>query len=474
MAAGGFLTVHVTQSLFVVSTAVFAYLGLVACCVTRRRAVMDGRVGNWLLAAWREHRRAHLAAALLLILFASPMLIDLAWGRQSNFAAILRCLHDGVSDRKSLARSFTYFLQYGAYAPYETGSDRFGYYDRAGFVAYVRAHALFYVGWLLVLALMLLAPFAFLWTLTRRRHQLIPAAFVGTRRFLACAALIGTLGIGLTLYWGTHQAGPMLYFNSWFNFAIYYFCLLVAVGLLCTLQVNLPAHDAGPAANNASPPWTAARAAGVGAVVLTALLCANRLRIHPDHLEASQAMHRNVERAIAEFDAVHPGVEKGAFLAGRLLEHGRRRRLATRPRRRAVRRARTLAECLRRSILLGTSRRADDGAGPGSLVRPAARRRSAGGSARHPARDSLARRRGPGLHAAHPGTVDRRQHGGTPLHPAGQRGGLRAVRLGNPRIHPAPGPNSAGPLWPSVPRPWLARASKCWWTDTPSFPPSTE
>ena len=311
--AGGFLMEHVAESLFVASTAVVAYVGLVAGCGVRQRAETGGQGVNrwWVLAAWREHRRAHVAGALLLLLFALPMLIYLAWGRQSNFEEILRCLHDEVIDRKSLTRSFTYFLQYGAYAPYQTGADQFGHYDRSGFLAYVRGHALLYAGWLLVLALMLQAPFAFLWTMARRRHRAVPAFVVGTRRFLACAALLGTLSMGLSLYWGTRQAGPMYYFNSWFNFALYYFGALVAVAVLCTVRVVPPrVSDAEAAAGTASQPWSVPHLAGAGALILTAFLCADRLRIHADHPEVSLAMHRNVARAIADFDAVHPGVCK--------------------------------------------------------------------------------------------------------------------------------------------------------------------
>lgn len=302
--AGGFLMEHVAEALFVGSTAVAAYLGLAVSCAQRQRASTPRA---WLLAAWRAHPRAHGLAGGLLFLFALPMLLDLTHGRDSNFAAILRHAHEQANDRKSALRSLTYFLQYGAYAPYQPGRIDFGHYDRAGFLAYLRAHAGIFAGWLGVVALVLSAPFASLWTLARRRAETPAPDAVerdDARRFLAWGAVLSALAVALSLYWGTRQDGPMFYFNSWLNFAIYYFGALVAIGVLCLAGRSRPAAEASPA--TAGRRWPVARLAGVGAVALTGFLCADRLRIHEDDPAGSRAMHANIRRALALSTASHP------------------------------------------------------------------------------------------------------------------------------------------------------------------------
>ena len=308
--AGGFLVIHVAQPLFVVATAAVAYGGLVVGCARRRSAAGGPARGAWWLAAWRDGPRAHLLAGGLLVLFALPMVIDLCWGRQSNFAAILQHLHDQAKDRKNLARSAVYFLLYGSYAPYRVGKNYFGYYDLGGFLAHLRAHVLLYLGWLVVLGLVLQAPLVYLGTRARPRAEAASTVppLADTRRFLAWAALIFGLNVVLSLYWGTRQDGQMFYYNSWFNFAIYYFGLLIAVAVLCTAWLGVEARLAGAGR-------LGARLLGVGAVILIAVHSAGRLRIYNFYdPEGTRATHDNVARAIATQDANHPAVCKVLYL----------------------------------------------------------------------------------------------------------------------------------------------------------------
>ena len=53
------------------------------------------------------------------------------------------------------------------------------------------------------------------------------------RRFLAWGGAFVGMAVILTLYWGMIQDGDMYYYNAWFNFGLYYFGLLVAVGVVC-------------------------------------------------------------------------------------------------------------------------------------------------------------------------------------------------------------------------------------------------
>ncbi len=321
--AGGFLMEHVAQPLFVGPTAAVAYLGLIVSCARRQHARASGAPdgtgksprGGWLLAAWREYPRAHLLAGGFLFLFLLPMLIDLCWGKQSNFAAILRHLHAQESDRKHLGRSLCYFLLFATYRPYLPGQVYFGHYDLSGFVAYLRAHALFYVGWLVVLGLAAQAPLAYIWPRARRVDGSVPAAVNDRRRFLAWAALLAALNIGLTLYWGTRQDGLMYYYNSWFNFAIYYFGALIAAAVLCAARSDqTTAGETGAEAGRARSRLPLARLLGVGAVILLADLFAGRLRIHNYFPEGANFMHASVERARAATNANRPPVCKVLFV----------------------------------------------------------------------------------------------------------------------------------------------------------------
>ncbi len=307
--AGGFLVEHVAMPVFIVPVAVVAYVGLVVSCARRQRAAaLPGQPPRtrWWLAAWRDHPRAHLFAAALLGLFLLPMLIDLSRGRQSNFATILRVMHEQSPERKKLVRSFAYFLQFGAYAAYKPGELSFSHYDLPGFLAYLRAHAAFYVFWLLVLFLVAQAPFVYLWNLPWR--QTPPATDGETelrRRFLAWTALMAALSFGLTLYWGTHQDGWMFFYNSWFNYAIYYFAALIAVAVLCSAR---------PGSQPSRRSWLVMRAVGVGAVILTAVLFAGRLRVRDDESEIARGMHERIQQAIADADRRDPSACKALFV----------------------------------------------------------------------------------------------------------------------------------------------------------------
>ncbi len=311
--AGGCLLEHISESLFVGAVGVVAYLGLLWHHASRQTTSLTWR--DRLLAPWRAHPRAHALAAVFLAVLLLPMLLDLAKGKQSNLAVILRHLHDQESDRRTLVRSFAYFLQFGAYAPYKAGADYFGYYNARGFLLYVQAHAGQYAVWLLVLFLCLRAPLMYFQTRRARRAgtAALPDAAVDDQRFLAWAALIAGLAVALALYWGTRQDGQMYYFNAFSNFAIYYFGALVALAVVCSLDKPGRMPDA-PAPDAAVGQGTVARwlrlalpAAGAGVVILTALVFAGHLRVRDVYgADRTAALHAGVERAVAELRANHP------------------------------------------------------------------------------------------------------------------------------------------------------------------------
>ncbi len=315
--AGGFLMVHISQPIFVGPTAVLAYLGLVAHCVARRRATGEKPARwSWPLAAWREHPRAHLVAGAFLFILLLPMLLDLAWGSESNFADILRYTHTTAHEpHKTWARSAVFFVQFGAYASYhadQPGRWDFGHYDLAGFLTYLRVHALVLTGWLLVLGCMVRAIFVHGRTLVRREPGASPPdPAADTRRFLAWASVMVGLNTGLSLFWGTRQTGPICFYLSWCNFSILYCAALIALGVLCTWRRAPAAGDVGAAVGTTFLSRSVlGRLASVGVLALAAYLFADQLRIHEYAPEAMRAMHAAVKRAVADSEARHPGTCK--------------------------------------------------------------------------------------------------------------------------------------------------------------------
>ena len=244
LADGFLLQTHVAQPLFVLPLTFLALAGLIWRCAREQRdriRYTPSRVERLTLrlgAGWRAFPRAHGLAAAILAFFALPVLIDLCWGTGSNLAAILHHLRTHHDEHKSFAKSLAYFLQFGAYTPYQPGTIEFGTFDRAGMNAYLRAHWLILGGWLAVLL-------GGLWALSGavRRPEASPEeaytdwALRGLRparqRFAAWAAVFGLAAMALTLKWGVNQDGRMFYYNSWFNFAIYYFGVLIVLAAGC-------------------------------------------------------------------------------------------------------------------------------------------------------------------------------------------------------------------------------------------------
>ena len=155
-------------------------------------------------------------------------------------------MHAQANDHKSLTRSVVYFLQYAAYAPYQPCSTRFWllYSARIARPTCAPMCTLVYAAWLLVAFLVLQAPFDYLRAASRRRSLAgLVTTFLRargraprqldsdsiTRYFLASGAVFAGLALALSIYWGTKQEGPMYYYNSWYNFGLYYFAALVAV-----------------------------------------------------------------------------------------------------------------------------------------------------------------------------------------------------------------------------------------------------
>ncbi len=322
LASGYLLQLHVAQPMFVGPVCLLAYAALL-WRATRQAPGTPGaepgpvNLGRRLGRAWRAFPRAHVLAAVILGVFVAPFVVDLCKGSHSNVAAILRHLHEYHSS-KPFERSWFYFLQFGAYAPYTTVGNAFADYDRAGMRGFLRAHAAIYTLWGLVALLCAWALLSGPWG--GRGVEVAVAAPAGgfspgrgdARRFRAWAAGFLLLTVALTLRWNTTQDGDMFYFNSWFTFALYYFGALIALAVGCSLLPAPALTSARAAAPGRSGLPRGERLLGVAAVLVVAGLGAHSLRFYDPDPAATQAMHDDVRRAEAVSRAVAGGGGGGA------------------------------------------------------------------------------------------------------------------------------------------------------------------
>ncbi|HEX8078130.1 MAG TPA: hypothetical protein VF511_09970, partial [Chthoniobacterales bacterium] len=200
---------YACMPLFVVPLTVLAYALLLVQSRRERQ-----------LWPWRIAPHAHWLAGGVIALFLVPIVADLVTAHPNNLERVLRHLRTGSSEHKSLLQSVLYFLHFGAYSAYPSTNSipALESFDWPGTVAFFTAHWKAYGLWVLVLALALILS---------RRLQMDEPDAIAVRRF---GQRLGWFLLGataLTLAWGCLQEGPMFYYTSLFNFAIYYGGLLL-------------------------------------------------------------------------------------------------------------------------------------------------------------------------------------------------------------------------------------------------------
>ena len=267
--AGCFLLhLHVAQPLFVAPMFLLAYVGLAWSC-WRRRTIIGAPVpsteGNGLGAnssvldatasvlspntaiirrsalPWRAYRGSHRLAVLIAGLFALPILVDLCYGASSNFHQIVEHVRTHHGDHHTLLASVGYLLDFAVYKPsLTTTSDKFfppSVWNEV--VRFLVRHPEMMLVWLLALLSPLLPLAVRIWrgqdtpllgspVVSTVAYQVPP----GRWRFLGWLWAVWWLSVGLTLFWGQIQDGPMYYFNAWFDYSIWFVLALLAAGAL--------------------------------------------------------------------------------------------------------------------------------------------------------------------------------------------------------------------------------------------------
>lgn len=255
--AGGYLLhLHVAQPMFVLPVFALGYAGLLRQVNGPRRG--SGGTGAWWrlpVRAWGAFPRAHALAAVVLVVFALPFVLDFCRGGDGNTALILKHL-ERYSTHKPLERAVFYFAMFGAYTAFNPADNEFAFYDRAGLWAYGQAHAGLLACWVGVAVVVVGTLLAGLrrWARTRGTPPAPSPPGDGGAGFRAWAAGFCLLAVGLTLRWNVRQDDQMFYFNSWFTFAIYGFGAWIALAAGCSLPGSSrfdradrrPRHHPGP------------------------------------------------------------------------------------------------------------------------------------------------------------------------------------------------------------------------------------
>lgn len=212
MMATGLLLVHIhiAQVLFVSLLATLA-LGVLTLSL-RKSGQMRTQI--------RAHRKALVGSALILCLFALPIVVDLVRDKPNNLRRIRSYAHEHKGQQKSMRVSLRYYTSFLAFNPHpdvELPRPRFAVASMAS-----RPYALAY--WAICL---LLASAA---VVLQYRSEIPVSPFI--RYILLEIALISVLFI----YWGTRIAGEMYNFNGFFIYSIQ---LLSLLAIASTLTINI-------------------------------------------------------------------------------------------------------------------------------------------------------------------------------------------------------------------------------------------
>jgi hypothetical protein len=216
---------YACMALFVVLIPLVAYGGL----LQHWRSSRSKRVA-W---PWQVFPRQHWLAGAIIALFLVPIVIDVVTATPNNLRLIFDHVSTAYGEPKGPLRSILYFLHYGAYTPYPNSNSipAFETFDAQGTLSFFRTHWRAYGLWLIaiVVPIILVKDMARL----RRRNARTEndhLTAIAVKAFLLRVYVVLCAAVVLTIVWGHFLEGPMYYYISTFNFAIYYgFALIFAI-----------------------------------------------------------------------------------------------------------------------------------------------------------------------------------------------------------------------------------------------------
>ena len=301
MTLAGCFLVHgyVMMPFFVVPLSLLAYGGLT-------------RGISW---PWRAFPRQHWFAGAIIAVFLTPIVVDMVTVHPSNIQRLLDHMQTGYGERKSLLQSLLYFVHFGTYSAYPSIQPvpAFETFDFSGTVSFFRMHWQAYTLWLIVVLL----PLAIL---LRRKGRLLNHVALANGngadrsksvpKFLLWIYIVLGTATALSIVWGCLMDGPMFYYVTLSNFALYYVLLLIfaIVTALWIEHQGLP-HLLTPRSFS-SGNWRR-RVATLGPIlfVLVAVAAfaheAPRFRSHARPQDQQRLFAASIERAL-EIDPAQP------------------------------------------------------------------------------------------------------------------------------------------------------------------------
>lgn len=186
---------HVAQPLFVFPIYVISYIGLF---INLKRGDYP-----WYAKTFGHFKKTHMVSFVIIVIFISPILLDMIKGHSSNFSRILGHLYNHSGDRKTLSQAICYFfsfLSYEAYPELSLNAKAFS------FISFLKEHILSISIWFSTVI------FTFVCLMKVKKNESV--SYFRSLFFFYCIALV------LTLKWGTMQNSEMYAFNGFLNYAI--------------------------------------------------------------------------------------------------------------------------------------------------------------------------------------------------------------------------------------------------------------
>lgn len=296
---------YVCFPLFVVPITLVAYGGL----LQQWRTTRSGRV-SW---PWQAFPRQHWLAGAIIALFLVPIVIDVVTAEPNNIRLILDHIRTGYGERKGLLRSILYFLHFGAYAAYPNSNfiPAFETFDTRGTLLFFRTHWRAYGLWLSAI----IVPSILMRNTARfcRRGAHVEndhLTAIDVKAFLLRIYVVLGAATLLTIAWGHFLEGPMYYYISTFNFAIYYGFLLI-FAITAALWIEHRALAVGLAASTSySGNWRRwVKITGPTMIVLAAVAAfaheARRFRSASPNQDQQRLFATSIERAL-KMDSIQP------------------------------------------------------------------------------------------------------------------------------------------------------------------------
>lgn len=199
---------HVAQPLFVFTLFFFAFAYSIYSVNDKRRLL---RVNSFF-------NKTMIICITILIVFLSPLFIDILQGDSSNFIKYINHIESHSSENKTTLQSIAYFFSFINFDQYPEKSIN----EDFNFLVIFKNYGIMASGWIIVGLISLYISFS-------KKNIFKNKEFAKT---LNVGFILTCL---LSIYWGVIMDGPMFSFNAYFNYSILFIPFIVPVYYLVLL-----------------------------------------------------------------------------------------------------------------------------------------------------------------------------------------------------------------------------------------------